>query len=247
MADDGSTLAPTKKVSFMAIIEFSSADEQLAALIEVISESLIDAIQERGRGCFAVSGGNSPKALYQALSHIDLPWESVDIVMVDDRFVPLDHAASNEAMIRATLLVNKASAANFWPLYQAGELEAVAADRALEWRDLSAPDCAIVGMGSDGHTASWFPGAHGLDEALSPAAGPVCAVTAKQSEVTGANLQRLTVSYAYLGNCPVRMLLMAGDEKRKVFEQACGVGAVNDMPIRALIRDAHSVTAYWTK
>ncbi|MEQ3697318.1 MAG: 6-phosphogluconolactonase [Pseudomonadales bacterium] len=231
----------------MAIIEFSSADAQLAALIEVISESLTDAIQERGRGCFAVSGGNSPKALYQALSQLDLPWDKVDIVMVDDRFVPLDHAASNEAMIRATLLVNKASTATFWPLYQAGELEDVAADRALEWRDLNTPDCAIVGMGSDGHTASWFPDAQGLDEALSPTAAPVCAVTAKQSEVTGANLQRLTVSYAYLSNCPVRMLLMAGDEKRQVFEQACGVGAVNEMPIRALIRDAHSVTAYWTK
>ena len=231
----------------MAIIEFASADEQLAALIEVISESLTDAIQERGRACFAVSGGNSPKALYQALSQLALPWSKVDIVMVDDRFVPLDHAASNEAMIRATLLVDHAEAAKFWSLYQPGELAEVAASRAAEWRDLSAPDCAIVGMGSDGHTASWFPDAEGLDEALSLNAAPVCAVTAKQSEVTGPNLKRLTVSYAYLSNCPVRLLLMAGQEKRSVFEQASGVGAVNEMPIRALIRDAHSVTAYWTK
>ena len=230
----------------MAIVEFETSQAQIAALLDVISEALLDAIVERGRACFAVSGGNSPKPLYQALSTLELPWEKIDIVMVDDRFVDRDNAASNEAMIRASLLINNAAVATFWPLYEAGELTEVAAKRSREWRGISAPDCAIVGMGSDGHTASWFPGAKGLDEALSPTAPRVCAVEAQQSDVTGPNLKRLTVSYPYLAQCPVRLLLISGAEKRAVFEQACGAGAVNEMPIRALIRDAHSVTAYWT-
>lgn len=229
------------------INEFTTADAQISAMAEVIIEALNDGIVERGRGCLAVSGGNSPKPLYQALAQSDLDWEKIDIVMVDDRFVPLGHKASNETMIRENLLVGEAEKATFWPLYAEGELAAVANQRAQEWKDLPSPDCAVMGMGSDGHTASWFPDADGLDNALAPTSNVVVPVIAKKSEVTGDFLERLTVSYGYLRDCPVRLLLMSGAEKRAVFETACGDGAINDMPIRALIRDMHSITAYWTE
>jgi len=231
----------------MAILEFPNADAQLDAMCEVIVEGLRDAIAERGSAVFAVSGGNSPKPLYQKLSQIDLPWSKVDVVMVDDRFVELGHKASNETMIRATLLQDHGAKARFWALYDQGSLEEVAARRAAMWANLATPDCAVVGMGPDGHTASWFPEAQGLENALSMEADVVVPVVAKRSEVTGDYLERLTVSYRYLADCPVRILMISGAEKRAIFEEACGSGATNDKPIRALIRDAHSVTAYWTE
>jgi len=229
------------------INEFSSSESLLKAMADVIIESLTDAMADRERACLAVSGGNSPKPLYKLLSESDLDWSRVDIVMVDDRFVPLGHTASNESMIREALLVGNCSQAQFWPLYREGKLADVARSRSEEWQNVPTPDCAVMGMGSDGHTASWFPDANGLDEALSPSADIVVPVVAKKSEVTGDYLERLTVSYRYLSDCPVRLLLMSGQEKRRVFEAACSDGAINDMPIRALIRDIHSITAYWTE
>lgn len=225
----------------------NNAQAQVEELTAVIEESLRDAIAEKGRGCIAVSGGSSPKPLYKKLSESELDWTRIDIVMVDDRFVPLGHAASNETMIREHLLVGNAAQAKFWTLYAEGELAEVAQRRASEWQGLTTPDVAVMGMGSDGHTASWFPGAQGLDEALSLNAPIVVPVVAKKSEVTGDYLERLTVSYAFLKDCPVRVLMMAGDEKKAVYDEACADGAVNDMPIRMIIRDAHSVTAYWTE
>ncbi len=236
-----------ERIPNMAILEFETADAQLSALIDVIVESLRDAITERGSAVLAVSGGNSPKPLYEALSKINLPWHKVDIIMVDDRFVELGHKASNETMIRQSLLKDFGAKARFWALYDSGSLVEVAARRSVLWSNLATPDCAVLGMGSDGHTASWFPCADGLENALSLEADPVVPVVAKKSKVTGDYLERLTVSYKYLAECPVRVLLISGSEKRAVFEQACGAGATNDMPIRALIRDAHSVTAYWTE
>jgi len=63
-----------------------------------------------------VSGGNTPRQCFEALSNAQIPWARVDISLSDERDVPSDHPASNERMLRETLLVNFAQESIFTPL-----------------------------------------------------------------------------------------------------------------------------------
>jgi 6-phosphogluconolactonase len=105
---------------------------------------------------------------------------------------------------------------------------------------------AVLGMGNDGHTASWFPHARGLDHALAASGDRVAAITALPGEVTGPQVERITLTRGALAGAGALFLLLAGAEKRASWQAALAAGPVEDMPIRALIRDrdAH-LHAHW--
>ena len=196
-----------------------------------------------------VSGGSTPEPLYKALSNSDLDWESVYVALVDERWVDIGHDKSNEAFTVKHLIQNKAAAANLIGMKNSAETAAAGlADCEAAYQQLAQPfDITILGMGSDGHTASLFPHAQGLDEALNPDSDSLCAaITAKQSEVTGAIVERMTLSLAGLLRSKSLVLLITGEEKLAVLRAAQGEGDVKDMPIRAVLRqDRVPVTVYW--
>jgi len=80
---------------------------------DIIATAILDDVQTRGNASLMLSGGSTPGATFEALSHYDLPWDKVTIGLVDDRWVPESDAGSNGALIRRTLLKNKASSASF--------------------------------------------------------------------------------------------------------------------------------------
>src|SRR5690606_24218232 len=98
----------------------------------------------------------------------------------------------------------------------------------------------ILGMGNDGHTASFFPGGDTLDAALSEE-GPVLAIRAP-----GAGEPRVTFTLPRLLRTDGLYLHIEGEEKAEVLEQALGEGPVADMPIRAVLRSGQTVTVYWS-
>lgn len=228
---------------------FENRAEMIAALQEECLAALRSAIDERGEATFMVSGGSSPEPLYKSLSATDLDWESVYVALVDERWVDFEHDKSNEAFIARTLMQNNAAKANLVGMKNTAEAAPDGlADCESNYQQLAQPfDVTILGMGSDGHTASLFPHAQGLSEALNPEGEALCAaIMAHQSEVTGAITERMTLTLSGLLRSRTLLLLITGEEKLNVLRQAQAGTDANEMPVRAVLQQQQvPVAVYW--
>ncbi|HVV84645.1 MAG TPA: 6-phosphogluconolactonase [Kofleriaceae bacterium] len=133
-----------------------------------IARALADAIAARGMASLALAGGSTPRALHARLAARPIDWRAIAIWFGDERCVPPDDAASNYRMARESLL-------DALPIPPAavhrieGELAPAEAARRYQAQLAAAPplDVVVLGMGDDGHVASWFPGTPPFDpEAL---------------------------------------------------------------------------------
>ncbi|WP_269933350.1 6-phosphogluconolactonase [Aminobacter sp. HY435] len=222
--------------------EFGTRDELAAALAAKVAETLKTAIARRGAAFLAVSGGTTPGRFFAALSKEVLDWSKVTVTLVDERFVPESSPRSNAALAKANLLQNEAAAAGFAPLFHDAASVEQGADLAdVELGSLPWPlDAAILGMGADGHTASFFPDAQELS-ALLDAASPRL-VMPVHSESAGED--RLTLTLPALVNAGLLAVHIEGAEKRSVIEAA--LAAEKALPIRAVIdRAPRGAEIFW--
>lgn len=202
------------------------------SLAECIASGLEGALNLRDFATLAVSGGSTPKPLFEALSHCDLDWARVRITQVDERWVPETHADSNARLIREHLLRNRAADAVFLSMKVPGD-DAFAAEAAVAQRlaDFEAAiDVTVLGMGEDGHTASFFPAAAQLDAALAPDSPALC--LALRPPV--APHDRMTLSLAAILRSRQLYLHITGPAKWGVLERALQPGDVRELPIRAV-------------
>ena len=136
-------------------------------LANQIAGELRAALSHQDRAALAVPGGTSPGPVFDALCAADLDWDRVDVLLTDERWVPESSERSNTRLLRERLLVERAAAARYLPLYAEA---AGPEERLAELADAIAPALPLavvmLGMGADLHTASIFPGADKLDEAL---------------------------------------------------------------------------------
>ncbi|KCZ94341.1 6-phosphogluconolactonase [Hyphomonas johnsonii] len=198
---------------------------------------LESAIEESGHASFMVSGGTTPAPMFRRLSNARLAWERVTVGLVDERWVSPEDEGSNEALVRKRLLTGKAGAAGFLPMKTwHANAESAAPDRNQAYRPHCDPiDLILLGMGNDGHTASWFPNAAGLDGALhADASTAVAAIDATGCPVAGAHTDRLTLTGPAIIDSDAAILLIFGAEKRAVFENALLADPVL-MPVRYAI------------
>lgn len=229
----------------MTIERRSFADKPTLAreLAEAVADRIRAAIAERGAAAIAVSGGSTPGKFFQALGKTkDIDWEKVVVTLVDERWVDETSDRSNALLVNEKMLQGPAAVARFFPLYSGGDEPsdaAVAKTNAL-MAELPKPFAAVIlGMGSDGHTASFFPGGDTLDAALT-AEGPTLAIRAP-----GAGEPRITFTLPRLLETDGLYLHIEGDEKANVLDAALGDGPVADMPVRAVLRSGAPVTVYW--
>ncbi len=227
-----------------AFKEFKDSATLVAALGDQVAELLRAGIRARGRASLVVSGGSTPVPFFAVLSERALDWEKVSITLADERWVDPADAASNEHLVRLHLLQNRAAAASFVglkteaPTAVQGEKEC-GEHLALLPRPF---DVLILGMGNDGHTASLFPQAARLDEALALDSGQLCMAITPPA----APHERMTLTLPALLQSRQIILHLVGPGKREVYEKALAKGPVVEMPIRAVLGQATApVTVFW--
>lgn len=210
---------------------FESKTALQMAAARWIADALADAIARRGSAVFMGSGGTTPGPIYETLSNANLDWEKVQIGLCDERWVDVDHPASNGAMMARTLLQNNAAAADYTPMKIPGRDPFIAVEQVNElYQDAALTDVMLLGMGPDAHTLSWFEGGRGYEGAISPdSTSVVAAVEAIQSEVTGPNLLRMTLTQPCVAYARSILLLITGAEKKAVFEKAPETAPVSIM------------------
>jgi 6-phosphogluconolactonase len=221
---------------------FGTRGELAEALAEHVAGRLANAVERRGTGFLAISGGTTPATFLRMLSTKPIGWDKVTVALVDERFVAETSPRSNAALARSTLLQNRAAEAHFVGLYRPAEsVETAAAETSRKLAELAWPlDVAILGMGADGHTASFFPDAAELPALLSPSADAY--VLAVHADSAGE--PRLTLSLARIVAAATIAVHIEGAEKRAVLEAALRPGGVR--PISAVFRHAGKpVQIYW--
>lgn len=222
----GDPLSP-RRVRFHA---YPDADAWAWACAVALAAILRRDLEQLGRARLLLSGGTTPAPVYRALSKAPLDWSQVDVTLVDERWLQPDDTDSNAHLVRETLLQNHAKSAHFEPLTRVGRTleESVASANAYARLPASA---AVLGMGEDGHTASLFPKARDLSDALSSKSDYV-AFDATGCPGAGAWPLRITLTPAGLSKARERLLLVRGDTKRRLLDRALDSNDASVMPVR---------------
>jgi 6-phosphogluconolactonase len=200
----------------------SSAAGLAQDLAAHLSQQLREAIRSKGQAMLAVSGGKSPIALFEALRSQALDWAKVTVILVDERCVAPEHADSNTDLVRKHLLQDLAAAAEFIPFFDTlteplddAALDALVDSANRRLAKLPWPiDVAVLGMGEDGHTASLFPAAPGLDQALR-SSGPLAWV-----RPVNTSHARLTLTLPALLACRELVIAISGQAKQAIYHEA---------------------------
>ena len=235
-------MSDLKLSKHLTLHEFGDRDALAEVLSAEITHQLDRAIQFRGVATIAVSGGNTPLKLFNLLSQAELDWTRITVTLVDERWVSPDDARSNERLVKQNLLVGRAAFAQFLPFY----IEGIAPEEASfkvchEIVKLPLPfDVVILGMGADGHTASFFADADNYREAIDPAAG--LPVIAMKSATAGE--ARMTLTMPMLITSRFLAVHIEGQDKRETLATALVEGS--KLPIsQVLERKDIQTNIFW--
>lgn len=214
-----------------------TASDYVSQATDHIAASLRSAIAKRGQASLLVSGGSSPKPIYEALSEMSVAWDKVTVSLVDERWVQEGSQGSNASFIKQTLLQNKAEAARFISLVNdAPTAKTGAADINARFVEAFGEhiDICVMGMGTDGHTASWFPQSPTLKSAFDLDNAPhiLWQDASGQKGASGFD-DRITVSLACVMASKAIYLLIPGIAKKTVWE-ASKSKDVYDAPVTSL-------------
>jgi 6-phosphogluconolactonase len=219
---------------------FGDRDSAAQALANQVSDDLIRTLEQAKETTLIVSGGSSPIGVFHALRAKPLPWDRVSVVVSDERDVPIAHADSNAGMVKRNLLKDAAARARQVDLLpEPGSTDLGRVEERLS--KLPKPVAhAMLGMGTDGHTASLFPTVANLDDALSSERACV------YQRVPGMDVGRISLTPRALLSVSQLSLLVFGEEKLQVLQQAIQPGPRVELPIRVILhQDKVPVDIYW--
>lgn len=218
-------------------------------LAQDIAQRLAAAIQARGFAVLSVSGGKSPVALFEALRVIDIDWSRVRVTLVDERCVPRIHPDSNALLVQSHLLQDLAAKAQLvFMVASAAEplgspsAQAEAASMALTAAGVA--DVLVLGMGADGHTASLFPEAPNLADALDLRNTQTCVSMELAHPPANAPYARITQTLAQILSARHIVLPLTGTDKLNTLQQAWKQ-ATPALPISFVLQQTQTPVALW--
>jgi len=217
--------------------------ESLASdLCQSIGEILTEAIKKRGRASIAVSGGITPIQLFNELSLLNIDWAKIDLTLADDRWVDPKNADSNELLVRTHLIKNKAANVNFIPLKNDSKTAAEGQKNSEEiLRNITLPfDVVVLGMGTDGHTASLFPCSDELSDAMDLNNPNKLISTSPKT----ASYERISLTAKVIIDSKNTFLHLNGSSKLHTLESAMEYKDSSKMPIYAFLENGLSI--YWS-
>lgn len=214
------------------------ADEQTLAqqLAQAVADKMRETIESRGKVSLAVSGGSTPALFFQKLSQQELDWAKVLVTLVDERWVDENDAHSNARLVRENLLINRANTAYFLPLKNEEEnaVDGLMISENRLHEQIDQLDVVVLGMGLDGHTASWFPGSDALPACLDEQASACCCAVTDAPDYP----QRMTMTLSLLLRTQHLFLHFEGAEKNAVYDLVSNEQEKHNfesMPIRAAL------------
>lgn len=208
---------------------FETPQAMAEAVAQRTAQLLNDAIAQRGRAMLALSGGSTPRLYLAVLADLFLDWNKLDVRLIDERWVALDHPDSNEGMIRQML-----PQAQVIGLFNGAASPVAGCAAAVESLE-SCPepwDVALLGLGGDGHIASLFPGTDAVDDPT-----PYCLPV-----MTAPQHPRMSLSAAALLRFHHPLMILSGVEKRQVWQDA----EAKMLPARILARAGDRLETFWS-
>lgn len=219
------------------LVEYPDRDVLMMDLANSLAAELGDCLRRHHSASLCVPGGTTPGPIFDVLSKQPLEWDRVAVFLNDERWVPEDSPRSNTKLLRERLLVARAGAAQLVPLFGPGDAPEDSLDTLIEGFAGHLPiSVLLLGMGADMHTASLFPGADKLAEALDRHAPVLLPMRAD-----GAGEPRVTLTAPVLNAAMSKHIVITGDEKRAALDRAAHLPA-EEAPIRAVWSGA---TVHW--
>ncbi|WP_420863361.1 6-phosphogluconolactonase [Algirhabdus cladophorae] len=224
----------------MKFVEYADADMMFLALADVIAGSLENHLFSEETATLVVPGGTTPGPIFDSLSataHLD--WSRINVLLSDERWVPLDSPRSNTKLLKDRLLTGPAAAARYVPLFcDAADPSAGALALGPSVEDVLPITVLVLGMGADMHTASLFPNSPQLAGALDPKAPAVVAV-----DVPDQPEDRVSLSASVLRGAISTHIVIKGADKRAAVERAQHLDEMA-APIQTVLSSA---TVHWAE
>lgn len=224
--------------------DYDTAEELADAVAGDVGFIIESALDARGEALLALPGGNTPKPIYAKLAQAKLDWKRVTIIPGDERLVPMQDELSNVRMLAQTFLPAKARVVPITADIADYKLAGGSADARLQ--DLKwPPDLVWLGMGGDGHTASIFAGPD-LDDALNAPKARRAVGVMPDPLPPEAPVARVTLTRSAILSARTLLIVITGQDKRDLLEQAIEDGHSSKLPIGRVLAEAEQpIDIHW--
>jgi len=216
------------------IYKYNNEEDFNTDAAQAIEDFILWKLKEQDSFSMALSGGNSPKGVYQKLGkNKKIEWSKIELFMVDERHVPKESDQSNFKMIEEVLLSKIPPVKSFYDFNTnlTPEEAAESYDELLEKRKGRLFDLVILGLGADGHTASLFPKTEALKEKMK------LATTGKSPD----GMDRLTLTYPAIFSAEKIFFLIQGKEKEEMVEKLVSKSKrdPSEFPAKSIMKHPH--------